>query len=568
MGFRLDHLTIDPTSYAIAGNAILGIRDSGKTYTATFIAERLFDAGIPFIAFDPIGVWRFLRVPGSGKGYPVVVAGGQDGDLALTPASAPAIVEAAMQNGMSLVIDLFSIDLSKADWRRIVRDSVRLLLHKNSRHGLRHIFIEEASEFVPQQVRDGDVYAEVEKLARMGGNAHLGYTLVNQRAEEVNKAVLELCDNLFLHRQKGRNSLTALSKWLDIGAVKDHREIIDSLSTLPTGECWAWLGGSERPERVKVPAKRSLHPDRRITREAIAAHAKAVDVAEFVTTLRAALPVIEKEATDNDPKALRARIAELERQAKTKTAGPDLAALTAEREAGFAAGSKLAARGYAMQLNKIGAALANASRMVADMVEATSSDLAKPSSELVSRDTVIAIRDALRVNGRPRTPTAPTEPPKPTPTGALPEGERAVLIALAQHTDGCTRDQLSVLTGYKKSSRDAYVQRLRARGYAEAHGDTIKATWDGTRALGDDFKPLPTGAELLAHWLTKLPSGEAAILRLVAEKYPRHAEREWISAKTGYQKSSRDAYIQRLRSRKLVEAVGRGEVKANSDLFG
>jgi hypothetical protein len=76
--------------------------------------------------------------------------------------------------------------------------------------------LEEAAEFVPQRIGpdQGSVYAEIEKLARMGGNASLGYTLVNQRAEEVNKAVLELCDCLFLHRQKGRNSLTALSKWL------------------------------------------------------------------------------------------------------------------------------------------------------------------------------------------------------------------------------------------------------------------------------------------------------------------------------------------------------------------
>jgi hypothetical protein len=51
--------------FATQGNAILGIRDSGKSYTATFLAERLLDYGIPFVAFDPIGVWRCLKVPGS-----------------------------------------------------------------------------------------------------------------------------------------------------------------------------------------------------------------------------------------------------------------------------------------------------------------------------------------------------------------------------------------------------------------------------------------------------------------------------------------------------------------------
>jgi DNA helicase HerA-like ATPase len=290
--FKFGKLSIDPVELGSRGNAVLGIRDSGKTYTATFLAERLFEAGIPFLAFDPIGVWRFLRVPGAGRGYPVVVAGGQEGDLPLTVASAPEIVRAAMQNGVSLVIDLFDINLTKADWKRIVMACVRVLLHENAQHGLRHVFIEEAAEFAPQRVGpdQGQVYAEIEKLARMGGNARLGYTLINQRAEEVNKAVLELCDNLFLHRQKGRNSLTALSKWLDIGAVKDHKDIIDTLSTLPTGECWAWLGGTERPVHVKVPAKHSLHPDRRVMRGGIEnMPAKPVDVEKFVSNMRGTL---------------------------------------------------------------------------------------------------------------------------------------------------------------------------------------------------------------------------------------------------------------------------------------
>ena len=192
--------------FATQGNAILGIRDSGKSYTATFLAEKLLDYGIPFVAFDPIGVWRCLKVPGSPglTGYNVVVAG-EDADLRLTPASATSIVKAAMQENISLVLDLYSMELSKRDWKAIVESCVRLLLYENKPHGLRHIFLEEAAEFAPQRIGpdQGSVYAEIEKLARMGGNAGLGYTLINQRAEEINKAVLELCDCLFLHPSEG-----------------------------------------------------------------------------------------------------------------------------------------------------------------------------------------------------------------------------------------------------------------------------------------------------------------------------------------------------------------------------
>lgn len=343
--FKFGAIKIDPTAYGSQGSAVLGIRDSGKTYTATELAEKLFEAGIPFTAFDPIGVWRFLRVPGQGRGYPVVVAGGKAGDLPLTVASAPEYVRAAMRDGVSLVIDLFDINLSKADWKRIVTACVRVMLHENSEHGLRHVYIEEAAEFAPQRVLpdQGAVYAEIEKLARMGGNSRLGYTLINQRAEEVNKAVLELCDNLFLHRQKGRNSLTALSKWLDIADVKDHRAIIDSLPNLPTGECWAWMAGTARPVHTKVPVKNSLHPDRRVMRGDGDIKVKsAVDVGSFVTSMRSSLGKIEEEAKANDPAALKKRIAELERQAKqTPTAAaPDPDALARATKEGYEAGKE------------------------------------------------------------------------------------------------------------------------------------------------------------------------------------------------------------------------------------
>lgn len=82
---HLGNLKLSMTDFASQGNAILGIRDSGKSYTATYIAERMLDAGIPFVAFDPIGIWKYLRVAGQGKGYSVVVAGGRNGDLPLTP---------------------------------------------------------------------------------------------------------------------------------------------------------------------------------------------------------------------------------------------------------------------------------------------------------------------------------------------------------------------------------------------------------------------------------------------------------------------------------------------------
>lgn len=104
---RFGKLTLDASEIFSQGNAILGIRDSGKTYTATALAEHAFMEGVPFTTFDPIGVWHSLKIAGKhkgGRGFPIVVAGGMHADIPLTVATAPAIVEAAMAEGVSIVL--------------------------------------------------------------------------------------------------------------------------------------------------------------------------------------------------------------------------------------------------------------------------------------------------------------------------------------------------------------------------------------------------------------------------------------------------------------------------------
>jgi hypothetical protein len=176
-------------------------------------------------------------------------------------------------------------------------------------------------------------------------------------------------------------------------------------------------------------------------------------------------------------------------------------------------------------------------------------------------------------------------PAAPTPTAAEnTKGARRVLAAVAQHMpEGVTSDQLSILTGYKKSTRDLYVQMGIRRGWLVREGrlgatmrsmaglasprSVIYATAAGERELGPDFERLPTGEKLRAHWLGKLPEGERRLLAFVVPFYPHPVSKERIGEATGYRKSTRDLYIQKLRRRRLLEETGRGFVVAASQLF-
>lgn len=552
----------DPVELASQGNAVLGIRDSGKSYTATWLAEQLFAAGIPFVAIDPIGIWKYLRVSGKGPGIPVVVAGGEHGDLPLTPQSAPAIVRAAMREGVSLVLDLYSMDLSKADWKRIVQESVEILLYENKNHGLRHIFIEEAAEFVPQRVGpdQGRVYAAIEKLARMGGNARLGYTLINQRAEEVNKAVLELCDCLFLHRQKGRNSLTALGKWLDVADATDGREVIKSLPLLGQGECWVWASGTADPARVKVPAKQTYHPDRRAVRGAPSGRdgTTAIDVSAFVAGMSASLEAVLKEAEENDPKVLHQRIAELEQRVADAAPGIDEAEVERRVAEARAEGARLAferLRGPAREAQSSVNFLCN---LLGDTPLPPTSFPARSPLALAEREASearsVAASRALDRIGKA--------------DASLKKVERAVLTALAQHhPTPLALARVAILTGYSGNGggfRNG-LGALRSAGRIQG-SDPIEITAAGLKALGP-FTPLPRGKKLLEHWCSQLSRAERLVLETVAAEYPRAVPIETVAKRTGYEANGggfRNA-IGKLRTLALVS--GRGELVASEHLF-
>lgn len=139
-----------------------------------------------------------------------------------------------------------------------------------------------------------------------------------------------------------------------------------------------------------------------------------------------------------------------------------------------------------------------------------------------------------------------------TQTARQVNGEHRILTAVAQHQDGCTRQQLTVLTGYKASTRNTYIQRLRVRGLV-TDTDRLRVTDAGRVELGPSLEPLPTGSSLVSYWLAKLPDGERRILdALLAQPLTR----DEITDRTGYKPSTRNTYIQRLRSRELVYFEG------------
>jgi uncharacterized protein len=88
--------------------AVLAKRGTGKTSPAAVMVEEVLKAALQVVVVDPVGVWRDLRASadGPGEGLPIVILGGDDGDVPLDVSVGELIADLVVDEGLSVVLDL------------------------------------------------------------------------------------------------------------------------------------------------------------------------------------------------------------------------------------------------------------------------------------------------------------------------------------------------------------------------------------------------------------------------------------------------------------------------------
>jgi hypothetical protein len=253
-----------PINSATKTFGVIGKRGGGKTYTGGVMAEEFYKDKIPFVVFDPIDTWYGLRlsVDGKGKGLPIVVFGIEHADIKLDRDMGRRIAQSIVSRNVSCIISTFGMPKKAQRW--LIAEFSEELLNINNTP--RHVFIEEAHEFVPQRVMGdlGRTFNAVSNLVTMGRNRGIGVTILNQRAATVNKDVLTQIDTLIAMRSVGPQDRKALREWVEHHAAEgDFENFINSLPSLPTGKAWLWspefLGVFEL---ITIRKRETYHPDR------------------------------------------------------------------------------------------------------------------------------------------------------------------------------------------------------------------------------------------------------------------------------------------------------------------
>jgi CRP-like cAMP-binding protein len=557
--------------------AVLGKTGSGKTSTAKLLVEQVTAEDARVCILDPIkSDWWGLTSSADGKkpGLPFQILGGPHGHVPLHSSAGKAVGELVARGDLRhSIIDM--ADFEPGGQAKFFTEFAPALLR--AMRGVVYLVIEEAHLFAPKEKSGlGSENLSIhwaKTIATAGRSKGIRLVLVTQRTQSLHNALLGSCETLIAHRFTAPADQEPILKWLKANVDAEiYTQVASSLSSLKTGEGWFCSGEAKIFERRQFPRihtyDNSATPTDDSHREQVAT--APVDRAALVAILGKAV----EEATANDPKVLRARIDELQAELanlgnSAGSAEPDEAALELARLHGYrdaiTALQKSVADRFAVLTQALGDAVTGVGNDMLELLEGDSTGV--PSAVRIVR--IAPPRTAAGTEGPPANATVHKLVPIRAQSGTdqnLPRGEQQVLTAIAQHREGVTREQITVLTGYKRSTRDAYVQRLRERGLVDVGGDRIVATGNGLAALGPDFKPLPKGAALRKYWTERLPAGERRVFEVVANLWPQNVDRDKISAATDFKRSTRDAYLQRLATRQLITA-DRGTVRASDALF-
>ncbi len=173
--------------------------------------------------------------------------------------------------------------------RHLIAEFAEELLNINNTP--RHVFIEEAHEYVPQRVGPGmgKTFSAVEALVTMGRNRGIGVTLINQRAATVNKDVLTQLDTLLAFQNTSPQDKKALQDWVESHSAEgDFNKFMKSLPTLERGKGWIWSPEFMNVfERIEIRKRETFHPDReKLGNDFVMPQLDQTDIQSFITEFK------------------------------------------------------------------------------------------------------------------------------------------------------------------------------------------------------------------------------------------------------------------------------------------
>lgn len=306
--------------------AVIAKKRMGKSYTARRIGEQLLQAGQQVVVIDPKGDWWGIRAAANGKdpGLPVVILGGEHGDVPLEASAGETIAHLVVEEHVSAVLDLSQLRKHEiATFMAMFLEHVYHLKAREQHRTPMMLVIDEADAIAPQKPAPNELrmLGAASDIVRRGGQRGIGCMMVTQRSAVLSKDVLTQTQMLVVLRTIAPQDIKAMGEWVKAhGTPEQFDTLMESLPSLPRGDAWFWSPG--------WPTEAGIFMRTRVAKIETFDSGKTPDAGEKRIDPKMAIGTIDIDAvrrhmtetlrrvSDNDPAQLRARIADLDRQLK------------------------------------------------------------------------------------------------------------------------------------------------------------------------------------------------------------------------------------------------------------
>ncbi len=200
---------------------VTGKSGSGKSNTASVIAEELLEAGYPLLIVDTDGEYYGLK-----EEYEMLHAGAdEECDIQIGPEHAEQMATLALEENVPVILDVSGyLDEDVAD--ELLRKIARQLFVKEKK--LKKPFllvVEEVHEYIPEGGGVGETGNLLIKISKRGRKHGLGIVGISQRPADVKKDFITQANWLVWHRLTWDNDTKVVGRIIDT----EYSELVSDL---------------------------------------------------------------------------------------------------------------------------------------------------------------------------------------------------------------------------------------------------------------------------------------------------------------------------------------------------
>ncbi|QSG06780.1 helicase HerA domain-containing protein [Halapricum desulfuricans] len=226
---------------------VTGKSGSGKSNTASVIAENLLDSGFGLLIVDIDGEYYGLK-----EEYEILHVGAdEECDIQVTTEHAEKIAGLALEENVPIILDISSF-LDDDEAEQLLTEVSKHLFAKAKK--LKQPFlllVEEVHEWIPENGSVSEAGKMLIKIGKRGRKHGLGVVGISQRPADVKKDYITQCDWLVWHRLTWNNDTKVVRRVLD-------GEYADAVEDLDDGEAFLMTDWSESIRRVQFHRKQTF----------------------------------------------------------------------------------------------------------------------------------------------------------------------------------------------------------------------------------------------------------------------------------------------------------------------